>query len=51
MRNKFRNHSARKTTVSKLKKAKIASSEYIANITGHSGINFLNDYNEADEEE
>ena len=27
---KFTNHSARKTTVSKLKKAKIVSSEYIA---------------------
>ena len=45
------NHSARKTTVSKLKKAKIVSSEYIANVTGHRGINFLNNYDEADEEE
>ena len=27
------------------------SSEYIANVTGHRGINFLNDYDEADEEE
>ena len=55
------NHSAYKNN-SKLKKAKkkkkhkknkknIVSSEYIANVTGHGGINFLNDYNEADEEE
>ena len=29
----------------------LLSSEYIANVTGHRGINFLNDYNEADEEE
>ena len=41
---KFTNHSARKTTVSKLKKAKIVSSEYIANVTGNRGINFLNLY-------
>ena len=41
---KFTNHSARKTTVSKLKKAKIVSSEYIANVTGNRGINFLNHY-------
>ena len=33
-------HSARKTTVSKLKKAKIVSSEYIANVKGHRSINF-----------
>ena len=34
------------------KKAKIASSEHIANVTGHRSINFLNDYmyDEADEE-
>ena len=51
MRKKFTNHCARKTTVRKLKKAKIVSSEYIANVTGHRGINFLNDYDEADEEE
>ena len=55
------NHSAYKNN-SKLKKAKkkkhtqkktknIVSSEYIANVTDHGGINFLNDYNEADEEE
>ena len=40
-----------KNTVRKLKKAKIVSSEHIANVTGHRGINFLNDYDEADEEE
>ena len=51
MRKKFTNHCARKTTVRKLKKAKIVSSEHIANVTGHRGINFLNDYDEADEEE
>ena len=50
MRKKFTNHSARKTTVSELKKAKIVSSEHIGNVTGHRGINFLNDYDEADEE-
>ena len=44
VRKKFRNRRARKTTVSKLKKAMIVSS-------GHRGINFLNDYDEADEEE
>ena len=36
---------------SKLRKAKIVSSEHIANVTGHRGINFLSDYDEADEEE
>ena len=35
----------------KLKKAKIVSSEHIVNVTGHKGINFLNDYDEAYEEE
>ena len=44
VRKKFRNRRARKTTMSKLKKATIVSS-------GHRGINFLNDYDEADEEE
>ena len=50
---KFTDHiySARKTTVSKPKKASIVSSEYIANVTGHRGINFLNNYDEADKEE
>ena len=41
----------KKTTVRKLKKAKIVSSEDIVNVTGHRGINFLNDYDEANEEE
>ena len=45
------NHSARKTTVSKLKKAKIVSSELITKVSGHRGINFLKDYDEVDEEE
>ena len=36
---------------SKLKKAKIVSSEHIVSVTGHRGINFLNDYDEAYEEE
>ena len=43
--------STRKTTVSKMKKAKIVSSEYITNVTVHRGTNFLNDYDEAEEEE
>ena len=47
----FMIHGARKTTDSKLKKAKIESSECISNVTGHRGINFLNDYDDADEEE
>ena len=49
MGKKFTNHSARKTTVSKLKKAEIVSSELIAKVSGHRGINFLNDYDEVDE--
>ena len=51
MRKKFTNHCARKTTVRKLKKAEIVSSEHIVNVTGRRGINFLNEYDEADEEE
>ena len=51
MRKKFTNHCARNTTVRKLKKAKIVSSERIVSVTGHRGINFLNDFDEADEEE
>ena len=47
---KFTNHCARKTTLRKLKKAKIVSSEHIANVTGHRGINVFNDYDEIDEE-
>ena len=34
-----------------MKKAKIVSSENIANVIGNRGINLLNDYDEADEEE
>ena len=34
-----------------MKKAKIVSSEYITNVTVHRGTNFLNDYDEAEEEE
>ena len=51
MTKKFTNHCARKTTVRKLKKAKIVSSEHIDNVAGYRGINFLNDHDEADEEE
>ena len=51
VRKKFTNHGVRKTTVSKLKKAEIVSSELIAKVSGHRGINFLNDYDEVDEEE
>ena len=51
MRKKFTNHCARKTTARKLKKAKIVSSEHVVSVTGHRGISFLNDYDEADEEE
>ena len=52
MRKKFTNHCARKTTVRKLKKANwIVSSEHMANVTGRRGVNVLNDYDEADEEE
>ena len=51
VRKKFTNHRARKTTVRKLKKAKIVSLEHIANVTGHRGVNVLNDHDEADEEE
>ena len=48
---KISNHSARKTTVSKLKKAKIVSSEYVANVTSHRDISYLNEHEEADKEE
>ena len=48
---KFTNHCARKTTARKLKKAKIVSSKHVVSVTGHRGISFLNDYDEADEEE
>ena len=51
MRKKFTNHCVKKKTARKLKKAKIVGSEHIANVTDHRGINFLNDYYEADGEE
>ena len=41
----------KKNNSQKGKKAKIVSSEHITNVTGHRGIHFLNDYDEADEEE
>ena len=47
---KFTNHSARKTTVSKLKKANVGRSD-IVKVTGHRSIQSLYDYDEADEEE
>ena len=50
VRKNFTNHCARKTTVRKLKKAKIVSSEHIVNFTGHRAFNFPNDYDKADEE-
>lgn len=47
---KFTNHSARKTVVSKLKKAKVDRSG-IMKITGHKNIQSVDDYDEADEDE
>ena len=47
---KFTNHSSRKTTVSKLKKAYVESSD-IVKVTGHRSVQSLDDYNEADVEE
>jgi len=47
---KFTNHSARKTVVSKLKKANVEWSG-IVKVTGHKNIQSLNDYNEANEDE
>ena len=47
---KFTNHSARKTVVSKLKKANVERSR-IVKITGHNNIQSLDDYDEANEEE
>ncbi|CAH3038482.1 unnamed protein product [Porites lobata] len=47
---KFTNHSARKTTVSKLKKANVERSD-IVKVTGHQSVQSLDDYDEADEEE
>ena len=47
---KFKNHSARKTTVSKLKKANVERSD-IVKVTGHRSVQSLDDYDKADEEE
>ena len=47
---KFTNHSARKTTVTKVKKASVERSD-IVKVTGHRSVQFLGDYDEADEEE
>ena len=46
----FTNHGARKTTVSKLKKANVERSD-IVKVTGHRSVQSLDDYDEADEEE
>ena len=52
MRKKFTNHCARKIKTSQdAEEAKIVSSEHFVSVTGHRGINFLNDHDEADEEE
>ena len=47
---KFTNHSARKTVVSKMKKANVERSG-IVKVTGHKTIQSLDDYDEANEEE
>ena len=47
---KFTNHSARKTTVSKLKKANVERSD-IVKVTSHRSVQSLDDYDEDDEEE
>ena len=47
---RFSNHSARKTLVSKVKKANVERSS-IAKVTGHRNIQSLDDYDEADEDE
>ena len=41
----------KKNNSQEAEESKDVSSEHIANVTGHKGINFLNDYDEADEEE
>ena len=48
--NKFTNYSARKTTVSKPKKANVERSD-IVKVTGHRSVQYLEDYEEADKEE
>ena len=47
---RFSNHSARKTVVSKMKKANLEMSA-IAKVTSHRNIQSLDDYDEADEDE
>ena len=47
---RFTNHSARKTLVGKLKKARVERAG-IAKITGHRNIQSIDDYDEGDEEE
>ena len=47
---RFTNHSARKTLVSKMKKANLERSS-IAKVTGHRNIQSLDDYDEANEDE
>ena len=47
---KFTNHSARKTTVRKLKKANVKRPD-IVKVTGHRSVQSLDDYDEDDEEE
>ena len=47
---RFTNHRARKTLVSKMKKANLERSS-IAKVTGHRNIQCLDDYDEADEDE
>ena len=51
VRKEFTIHSARKTTVSKLKKANVIYCKFRIYRHCHRCINFLNDYDEADEEE
>ena len=47
---RFSNHSARKTLVSKMKKANLEWSS-IAKVTGHRNIQSLDEYDEADEDQ
>lgn len=47
---RFTNHSARKTLVGKLKKAGVERAG-IAKVTGHRCIQYIDDYDEGDEQE
>lgn len=47
---RFSNHSARKTVVGKLKKAKLERAT-IGKVTGHQNLQSLDDYDEGDEDE